>query len=94
MTKRYEYLVCQAQNGRVTFVNGQWQGSLSLGGADSEQALQSCPEVWTYLAQEGQSGWELVAVIDHVDGQGAYERLYLKRVCGPPPVPPQSPRRS
>ena len=60
----FEYRVCQTQFGRVTFVNGAWQGQVSLGSGDSQAALDSCPEVWDYLTRAGASGWELIAAVN------------------------------
>jgi hypothetical protein len=56
----FEYLVCQTQFSRVTFVNGAWQGSIPLQSGDTQAALESCPLLWEYLAQAGRAGWELV----------------------------------
>ena len=43
---QFEYLVCQTQYSRVTFANGEWQGSVAMDAGDSQAALDSCPEVW------------------------------------------------
>ncbi len=61
----FEYLVCQMQFGKVTFVNGEWQGSIPLSSGDSQAQLNSCPEVWDYLARMGRSGWELVTATNN-----------------------------
>jgi hypothetical protein len=57
----FEYLVCQTQFSRVTFVNGAWQGTVALASGDWQAALDSCPLMWDYLALAGRDGWELVA---------------------------------
>jgi hypothetical protein len=57
---QFEYLVCQTQYSRVTFVNGEWLGTVALDSGDSQAALDSCPQVWDYLAQVGRAGWQLV----------------------------------
>lgn len=57
----FEYLVCQTQYSRITFVNGGWQGTVPLESGDSQAALDSCPLMWEYLASAGRDGWELVA---------------------------------
>ena len=57
---QFEYLVGQTQYSRVTFANGQWQGTIAIGAGDSQKALDSCPEVWDYLAQAGRAGWQLI----------------------------------
>jgi len=81
---QFEYLVCQTQFSRVTFANGKWQGSVALNSGDSQAALDSCPEVWDYLNEAGQVGWQLIATANATitnDGQNsqvAYQ-LFLKR---------------
>ena len=81
---QFEYLVCQTQFSRVTFANGKWQGSVALNSGDSHAALDSCPEVWDYLNEAGQVGWQLIATANATitnDGQNsqvAYQ-LFLKR---------------
>ena len=57
---KYDYRVCIAQQGRITFVNGKWHGT---GAADDAESLGTCPEVHSYLAAAGESGWELVTVV-------------------------------
>jgi hypothetical protein len=77
---RFAYRVCQAQQSRVTFVDGQWAGSVSNTDADPHEALNSCPAVWTYLNQAGSGGWELVSVTTRVqDGGQIVDTLYLRR---------------
>jgi len=68
MTKTYEYRVCQVQMSKVTFVNGQWQGSISLeevkhGGTSMDHALASCPLEWDYLQKAGAHGWHLAGAV-------------------------------
>jgi hypothetical protein len=84
MTTVYEYLVCQTQAGRITFVNGQWQGSVDYRGISSDTALNSCPQVWDYLNRVGQEGWELVAsaeqTVSHLENFSQVMcHLFLKR---------------
>ena len=57
---QFEYLVCQTQFSRVTFANGEWQGSVALNSGDTQKALDSCPDVWFYLNQAGRAGWQLI----------------------------------
>lgn len=81
---QFEYLVCQTQYSRVTFVNGEWQGTIPLSAGASQASLDSCPQVWDYLAQAGRAGWQLITVanatisaeaqVSHVSNQ-----LFLKR---------------
>ena len=59
---RFEYLVCMAQEGRVTWVNGQWIGTKQPADYSEKEALASCPRLWEFLEQKGTEGWELVAV--------------------------------
>ncbi|HEX8115696.1 MAG TPA: hypothetical protein VF521_00365 [Pyrinomonadaceae bacterium] len=78
----FEYQVCSVQYGRVTFVNGQWRGSVPFG-TDTSAALESCPNVWDYLREAGRDGWELVSVISHpqTQAEAVQDMLYLKRVA-------------
>ena len=53
MALSFEYQVCQVQNSRVTFVNGEWQGTGPLDAERDEESLNSCPKVWEYLQHAG-----------------------------------------
>ena len=81
---QFEYLVCQTQFSRVTFANGEWQGSVALNSGDSQAALDSCPQVWDYLNQAGRAGWQLVTAANATitsegqTSQVAYQ-LFLRR---------------
>ena len=85
MPTAYEYLVCQMQMGRITFVNGEWRGSIDYrSDTDPDTALNSCPQVWEYLNRAGAEGWELVGAVDqtitHLDKYSqVMSHLYLKR---------------
>ncbi len=57
---QFEYQVCQTQSSRVTFVNREWQGTVAINSGDSQAALNSCLQVWDYLAQAERAGWQLV----------------------------------
>ena len=76
----FEYQVCSVQYGRVTFVNGAWQGSAPIG-EDTNASLESCPLVWDYLRAAGGEGWELVGTTTHPQQQfdAVQDTLYLKR---------------
>jgi hypothetical protein len=77
---RFEYRVCQAQQSRVTFVDGQWVGAVANTDPDPQKALNSCPEVWTYLNQAGAEGWHLVSVTSRAqDGGQVVDTFYLGR---------------
>jgi hypothetical protein len=76
----FDYQVCSVQYGRVTFVNGAWQGAAPMS-ADTSASLESCPNVWEYLRDAGRDGWELVSVVTHPQPQAeaVQDMLYLKR---------------
>ena len=57
---QFEYLVCQIQYSRVTFANGEWQGTVAISSGDSQAALDSCQQVWDYPDQAGRAGWQLI----------------------------------
>jgi hypothetical protein len=82
MTEQYKYRVCQAQQSRVTFDNGQWTGKVPQSSPDVQGAFESCPEVWDFLNRVGAEGWKLVAVTTRTEGQGQIvDVLYLGRRC-------------
>ena len=70
----FEYLVCSAQLQHLTFLNGRWQGEIPPNAAG---ALNSCPHLFDFLQEAGESGWELVAVTSTKDD--SLTTLYLKR---------------
>lgn len=79
MISTFEYLVCQSQIGKVTFVNGEWVGDPDVLEV-REQMFDSCPNLWDFLNQMGPEGWELVAAYSLVASDGQhFERLILKR---------------
>ena len=80
MAQSYDYQVCSVQYGRVTFVNGAWNGRSPMN-ADTSASLESCPNVWDFLLMAGRDGWELVAAITHPQPQpeAVQDTLYLKR---------------
>ncbi len=72
---QFEYMVCATQLMHLTFVNGQWQGSLP---PNANGALETCPMLWDFLQEVGRNGWELITVtpspkLDEVS------TVYLKR---------------
>ena len=75
---KYSYRVCISQQGRISFVNGEWQGTMP---PDAAEALRTCPEVHTYLASAGESGWDLVTVVGRARARAedmpALDRLLL-----------------
>jgi hypothetical protein len=76
----FDYLVCSVQYGRVTFVNGEWQGTAPIS-EDTSASLGSCPQSWEYLRAAGLDGWELVGTTTHQQSQpdAVQDTLYLKR---------------
>jgi hypothetical protein len=81
---QYEYLVCLVQTGRVTFVNGDWQGTIQFNTTDTQAALDSCPQVWDYLNLAGSEGWELIGAVNigithGKDMSSISSNLFLKR---------------
>jgi hypothetical protein len=80
MTRRFEYQVCNVQQGHVTFVNGIWQGSAPLSEAAGQtDPFKFCVQVWDYLRLAGADGWELVSAVTHERADASYDVLYLKR---------------
>lgn len=82
MNTKFEYRVCQFQDGRIVFVNGVWQGSLPM--SSRTEGLTSCPLIWDYLEAAGWDGWELVAVAGQtILNEGALSlisnNLFLKK---------------
>lgn len=81
---QFEYLVCQTQYSRVTFANGEWQGTVALSSGDSQAALDSCPQVWDYLNEVGRKGWQLLTTANATittEGQNSQisYQLFLRR---------------
>ena len=72
---QFEYMVCTAQLMHITFVNGEWQGTHA---PDTSGALESCPILWEFLQEAGESGWELVVVNSSKNDE--LTTLYLKRL--------------
>ncbi len=79
MSQQFEYRVCAMQNGRITFVNGEWQGTIPPTSEDPNDALETCPTVWAYLQEAGQKGWELVSALNQPPSQIQPQTLFLKR---------------
>jgi hypothetical protein len=79
----FEYRVAQSQEGRITFVNGQWAGRVPLPEASrAAKPFESCDNLAEWLQTEGLHGWELVSVTVEAAGGQNLTRLYLKREVG------------
>ena len=72
---KFEYIVAQAQFNRVTFVNGEWDGSVPY---TQDKAIESCLQVWDYLNKVGAEGWQLTNVVTLSEGNNA-QLMYLMR---------------
>jgi hypothetical protein len=79
MARSFDHRVCQVQNARVTFVNGDWQGSRPAAAERVDDSLQACPFEWDYLRDAGADGWQLVAVAQGIGGDAQARILYLQR---------------
>jgi hypothetical protein len=75
---RCEYRVCQVQESRVTYVNGDWQGTIAPA-QNVREALSSCLLEWEFLNTAGADGWELVSATGSVGGDTNARVLYLRR---------------
>lgn len=78
--------MCQTQWSYVTFVNGEWQGTIDYRSGNTDAAQASCPHVWEYVNRAGREGWEIVGVMPltlvHTPSTGmiqASNQLFLKR---------------
>ncbi len=72
---RFEYRICQVQFSRVTFVNGEWNGTLP---PTHEKAIETCPLVWEYLNKTGAEGWQMSGALMMSENNNA-QILYLMR---------------
>ncbi len=79
MSRRFEFRVCQVQNARVTFVNGNWQGNRPPAADRVDDSLQTCSMEWDYLEGAGDDGWDFVGVAQGVGGDANTRILYLRR---------------
>lgn len=79
MARRYEFRVCQVQQGLITYVNGKWQGKMAWSSDHAEEALKTCSAEWDYLTAVGADGWDLAAATGGVGGPVNARILYLRR---------------
>jgi hypothetical protein len=83
--KKFDYQVCTAQYGRVTFVNQAWIGKVPIREGNTDKAIASCPFIHEYLLGAGSEGWELVTSDSQRTGQSTNttadttQTLFLKR---------------
>ena len=77
--REFAYRVCAMQQNRVTFVNGEWQGSIAPTADNPNLALNSCPTIWDYLESAGQEGWELVSALTQRVDEAQMQTLFLKQ---------------
>lgn len=83
MRPAFEYLICQAQEGRITIVNGDYVGRFMGDQAVvevRERMFDSCPDFCAFLSQVGAEGWELVCGYSIANEHGQYEKLIFKRL--------------
>lgn len=74
--RRFEYLVVFMKDDRVLTANGHWQGDIPKGEDGDED---SCPSLFSWLADAGAQGWEMVALDPEETGTA---QLYFKRSHG------------
>jgi hypothetical protein len=79
MNKRFDFRVCQVQRARVSYVNGEWQGSRPIAADRVDESLQSCSLEWDYLRSAGEDGWNLVGVAQGIGADTNARILYLTR---------------
>ena len=83
MKPTFEYLVCQSQEGKITFLNGEFAGRF-MGDQQvtevRERIFDSCPEFCDFLQKLGADGWELVCGYNITNEHGHYEKLIFKRL--------------
>ncbi|MFL6228695.1 MAG: hypothetical protein ACJ741_07940, partial [Pyrinomonadaceae bacterium] len=76
MARRFEYRVCNVQQGHVTFVDGVWQGSVPLAQVAGEtDPFKYCLDVWDYLRLAGEDGWEMITAVAHQTNDASYDVL-------------------
>lgn len=73
--QRFEYRICQVQFSRVTFINGEWAGTLP---PNHEKAVEGCSWVWEYLNEMGADGWQMTSALTMSESSSA-QILYLMR---------------
>ncbi|MCA9622265.1 MAG: hypothetical protein KC731_24745 [Myxococcales bacterium] len=74
---QFEYAILNAQEGRATWLNGQWMGGVAPTTTDSRRALESCPEELAQLNRMGAEGWQVVAASTQPSGAGPLLTRYV-----------------
>jgi hypothetical protein len=82
MSRAYEYLVLQSQEGKITFVNEEYTGRFTGDQVVTEvreRMFDSCPDFCEFLRKAGADGWDLVCGYSITNEYGRYEKLIFKR---------------
>ena len=74
---KYEYIVAFEQQGKITFVNGEWVNPLQ-GREPSQDDVQRCPDPHDFLNAKGAEEWDLVSVLLYT-GDQQLKHYYLRR---------------
>lgn len=81
--KKYDYVLLASQEGKATFSNGKWLGSMKMDGkTDDAKLFESCPVIESYISELGSDGWNLITIIERVvdrDKNLYFQTYYFKR---------------
>jgi LPXTG-motif cell wall-anchored protein len=81
--RKYDYIQLAAQEGKATFSNGQWLGSMKMDGKTADAKLfASCPAIESYISELGTEGWNLISIIERVvdrDKNLYFQTYYFKK---------------
>jgi hypothetical protein len=81
--KKYDYILLASQEGKATFSNGKWLGSLKMDGKTADAKLfESCPTIESYISELGSKGWNLITIIERVvdrDKNLYFQTYYFKK---------------
>ncbi len=82
MRQQFDYLICQSQAGKVTFVNSEFAGQ-AIGDQSIEEVrnrmYDSCPNYVEFVTKAGTEGWELICGYVVNTGHSPIEKLIFKR---------------
>ena len=80
--RSFEYLICNSQNGKITFLNGKYLGRV-MGDQNvlevRERMFDSCPEQFEFLNRLGAEGWEMVNAYHVATEHGHFDTFVFKR---------------